>query len=281
MSFTIMPTPNPKCSTCHGTGQVIKTATYETHGVSLGSTSISPCDCGTYSFLHSGTQTGQEHPDKPLFSNMGLCPEKNCEKCEGTGFNLKTQSFCNCWEARKPEIKCQICKDTGTVKGQNCSCWIFQALEENAQKAIDENHEDAKYGIQEMPQKSKPVDSMDKYWGNITTLAKEEGFFIKTMFMKAGTNSSLEYHLEKKEYYYIAEGTLEVGLRIGRGLNKKITLNKGEIFYIKPGLMHCRKAITDVLIIEWGNKDNDTDTYIVEDGKTYKHIVNEQKLPKI
>ena len=34
-----------------------------------------------------------------------------------------------------------------------------------------------------------------------------------------------------------------------------------------------RIALEDTQIIEWSNKDDDSDSHIVEDGKTYKHKV--------
>ena len=88
--------------------------------------------------------------------------------------------------------------------------------------------------------------------------------------MKSNTQSSMEYHIKKDEYYYIQRGKLKVGMRIGRAKNKSIILEKGDIFHIPPGLMHMRIALEDTLIIEWSNKDDDTDSNIVEDGKVYK-----------
>ena len=55
--------------------------------------------------------------------------------------------------------------------------------------------------------------------------------------MKAGTQSSMEYHVKKDEYYYIQSGKLKVGMRIGRAKNKSIILEKGDVFHIPPGLM--------------------------------------------
>ena len=89
--------------------------------------------------------------------------------------------------------------------------------------------------------------------------------------MSAGTQSSLEFHVKKKESYYIESGTLKVGLRIGRARNTSITLRQGDVFHINPGLMHMRIAKTDVVIIETSTKDDDGDSHIVEDGRSYKH----------
>ena len=94
-------------------------------------------------------------------------------------------------------------------------------------------------------------------------------FTLKEVFMKAGAQSSMEYHVRKDEYYYIQSGKVKVGMRIGRAKNKSIILEAGDVFHIPPGLMHMRIALEDTIVIEWSNKDDDTDSNIVEDGKTY------------
>jgi mannose-6-phosphate isomerase len=134
------------------------------------------------------------------------------------------------------------------------------------------NKEEPKYGIQEIPEIIKPVSHLEKYWGHITSVYADENFTLKNVFMKAGTQSSMEYHVKKDEYYYVLSGKLKVGLRIGRAKNTSVLLNPGDVFHIKPGLMHMRIALEDTTIIEWSNKDDDSDSNIVEDGKSYQHI---------
>ena len=71
-----------------------------------------------------------------------------------------------------------------------------------------------------------------KYWGYITTVFATEDFTLKEVFMKAGTQSSMEYHVKKDEYYYIQSGKLKVGMRIGRAKNKSLILEaEGRIPY--------------------------------------------------
>jgi len=125
------------------------------------------------------------------------------------------------------------------------------------------------YGRQELPPVKKTEETRDKYWGYITTVFTSEDFALKEVFMKAGTQSSMEYHVRKDEYYYIQSGKLKVGMRIGRAQNKSLVLEKGDVFHIPPGLMHMRMALEDTVVIEWSNKDDDEDSNIVEDGMTY------------
>ena len=132
------------------------------------------------------------------------------------------------------------------------------------------NTTDNRYGRKDIPSVKKCEENIQKYWGYITTVFTSEDFALKEVFMKANTQSSMEYHIRKDEYYYIQSGKLKVGMRIGRAQNKSVILNKGDIFHIPPGLMHMRIALEDTIIIEWSNKDDDSDSNIVEDGMIYK-----------
>jgi mannose-6-phosphate isomerase-like protein (cupin superfamily) len=125
------------------------------------------------------------------------------------------------------------------------------------------------FGRQHIPESSKALPIINKYWGSIQTIVANEDFTLKIVKMIKGTQSSMEYHVNKDEYYYIAKGKLKLGLRIGRAVNKSIILNAGDVYHIPPGLMHMRIALDDTEIIEWSNKDDDSDSNIVEDGQTY------------
>ena len=131
---------------------------------------------------------------------------------------------------------------------------------------------DSRYGRQDIPNKIEAGEIKEKYWGSIQTIYADDEFTLKEIFMKAGTQSSMEYHLRKDEKYYIQSGKLRLGLRIGRAQNKSIILSKGDVYHVPPGLMHMRMAIEDTIIIEWSNKDDDHDSNIVEDGKSYKFV---------
>lgn len=133
---------------------------------------------------------------------------------------------------------------------------------------------DISYGIVEVPEKTKPADVIEKYWGNMFAIFENDNFCVKRIFMKKDSQSSLEYHVKKKEMYFIESGKLKVGLRVGRAKNTSLILEKGEIFHINPGLMHMRMALEDTVIIEVSTKDDDSDSHIVEDGTKYAHKEN-------
>lgn len=137
---------------------------------------------------------------------------------------------------------------------------------------MDSKGTDIKYGRQELPGISKPVKFVEKYWGSMSTIFEDDNCSVKRIFMNAGTQSSMEFHLKKREMYYIESGELKVGLRLGRAQNKSVILKSGDVFHIDPGLMHMRIALTDVVIIEVSTKDDDSDSHLVEDGLRYVHV---------
>ncbi len=114
-------------------------------------------------------------------------------------------------------------------------------------------------------------DKREKYWGKIESIISEKSFAGKKMFMHSETQSSLEYHVHKKECYFLQEGKLKVGLRVGRAENKSVTLLPGDVFIMYPGLMHMRICMENCIIVEISTKDEDSDSHLVEDGQTYRH----------
>lgn len=119
------------------------------------------------------------------------------------------------------------------------------------------------------------TDVREKYWGRIETILSDD-VAAKRIFVQKGGQSSLEYHVEKSESYYIHSGLLRVGLRIGRAENHSIVMKAGESYDVRPGVMHMRMGLEDTVIIEVSTRDSDSDSYLVEDGQTYRHIDADQ-----
>jgi mannose-6-phosphate isomerase-like protein (cupin superfamily) len=114
-------------------------------------------------------------------------------------------------------------------------------------------------------------DVREKYWGCIETIMSED-VAAKRILVRKGGQSSLEFHVDKRESYYIHSGLLKLGLRIGRAENHSIVMGPGDSFDVRPGLMHMRMALEDTVIVEVSTKDSDMDSFLVEDGQTYRHI---------
>jgi mannose-6-phosphate isomerase-like protein (cupin superfamily) len=115
------------------------------------------------------------------------------------------------------------------------------------------------------------TDVREKYWGRIETIFSGD-IAAKRIFVRKGGQSSLEYHVEKSESYYIHSGLLKVGLRIGRAENRSIVMTAGQSYDVRPGVMHMRMGLEDTVILEISTRDSDSDSYLVEDGQTYRHI---------
>lgn len=110
-------------------------------------------------------------------------------------------------------------------------------------------------------------DYRDKYWGNIQTMVNAR-YTGKRLFFQKGQHSSLHFHCDKTETYFIHSGELLVRLRAGRGEDRSFTLKRGDTLLIPPGLMHQDGGIQDTVIIEVSTHDVDSDSFIVEDGAT-------------
>lgn len=115
--------------------------------------------------------------------------------------------------------------------------------------------------------KTKPFDYREKYWGNIQSIVSKD-YLGKRIFVQRGGNASLEFHCQKTEGYYIHSGELLLRLRAGRGEDKFFELKEGSGFFTPPGLMHQRGGLEDTVIIEISTRDDDADSFLVEDGKT-------------
>ena len=114
-------------------------------------------------------------------------------------------------------------------------------------------------------------DVREKYWGRIETILDGDVAGKRILIKKDG-QSSMEFHVHKHESYYIHSGLLKVGLRVGRAENRSIVMKAGESYDMHPGVMHMRMALEDTVIIEASTRDSDSDSYLVEDGQTYRFI---------
>ena len=113
---------------------------------------------------------------------------------------------------------------------------------------------------------NRTFDFRSKYWGSIETIVNAE-YTGKRLFFRKGQHSSLHFHCAKTEAYFIHSGRLLVRLRAGRGEDRWFELPAGSILEIPPGLMHQSGAIEDTVIIEISTHDEDSDSFLVEDGQ--------------
>jgi mannose-6-phosphate isomerase-like protein (cupin superfamily) len=128
----------------------------------------------------------------------------------------------------------------------------------------------------ELPHHGRPTtDVREKYWGRIETILSDE-VAAKRIFVQKGGQGSLEFHVEKRETYYVHSGLVKLGLRIGRAENHSFVMGPGESYDVRPGVMHLRIGLEDTVIVEVSTRDSDSDSYLVEDGQTYRHVDADQ-----
>jgi len=114
-----------------------------------------------------------------------------------------------------------------------------------------------------------PFDHRDKYWGHIQTIVNGR-YAGKRLFFREGRHSSLHFHCQKTETYFVHSGELWLRLRAGRGEDRFFALRQGETLLIPPGLMHQNGGRKDTVLIEVSTHDEDADSFIVEDGARHR-----------
>jgi len=187
---------------------------------------------------------------------------------EGVSFDSKISS----------ERCIKIFKNDAVKINFKTSSKIFLFISKNLlNKELFKEIESLKVNGNKKPNSLEPsqlFDTREKYWGKIQSIFSEEKMAGKIMYIDKGSCGSLEYHLNKYESYYLDKGNVAVGLRIGRAQNISVTVNEGHSFNMFPGLMHCRIGIEKCRIVEISTQDEDSDSYLVEDGNSYNHEVN-------
>lgn len=114
--------------------------------------------------------------------------------------------------------------------------------------------------------KAMSFDRRDKYWGTIESVVSKD-YAGKRMLVRKGMQASLEYHCKKIEGYYVHSGKLLLRFRAGRGEDRFFVLEAGQTVFIPPGLMHQRGGLEDAVILEISTRDDDSDSFLVEDGQ--------------
>tara|TARA_B100000676_G_scaffold312541_1_gene387276 strand:+ start:935 stop:1282 length:348 start_codon:yes stop_codon:yes gene_type:complete len=105
---------------------------------------------------------------------------------------------------------------------------------------------------------------VEKSWGHEIWMAnnKEEDYCGKILRINQGYNSSLHFHLEKHETFYILKGSLQVDLiDTIDGVKVSRVLNEGDVMEIDRGQPHQLIAYDgDVEFIEISTFHKDYDS---------------------
>lgn len=90
------------------------------------------------------------------------------------------------------------------------------------------------------------VITVEKPWGREVIWAKSTKYVGKILFIRAGKRLSKQYHERKEETIRVNSGIMK--LTIGSGYD--ITMKCGDVYHIKPGVIHRMTAITDCELTE-------------------------------
>ena len=109
---------------------------------------------------------------------------------------------------------------------------------------------------------------VEKSWGGETWLANNlnEDYCGKILYIKEGSSTSMHYHLDKHETFYVLEGALRVDMLRDRNKPKAhpftITCKQGESMEMERGRAHKLMATDgDVSLIEVSKHHRDEDSY--------------------
>lgn len=109
---------------------------------------------------------------------------------------------------------------------------------------------------------------VEKPWGKEEWIVNGE-YCGKILTLKKGYQSSLHYHKEKKETFYVLEGRI---LIISEG--KDLVLSNGDILDIPREEAHRVQALEDSKILEVSTHHEDSDSYwIVKGGKLLRAVI--------
>ena len=104
---------------------------------------------------------------------------------------------------------------------------------------------------------------VEKPWGYELRFICTDRFAGKVLFIKAGSQLSLQYHEVKDEAFLVHEGTLD--LVLGKGEEQRVErLGPGESWHVTPGTIHRFRAVTDCYLFEVSTPEL-TDVVRIED----------------
>ena len=97
-----------------------------------------------------------------------------------------------------------------------------------------------------------------------TVEANTKRYVLKKLYIKGGTRTSFQYHLNKVETNFLIEGRVEAWFEVQSGQIDVKALGPGSIWTIPAGTKHRIITLTDVILIEASSPEVD-DVIRIED----------------
>jgi len=120
-----------------------------------------------------------------------------------------------------------------------------------------------------IPQKTKYV---EKAWGYELWIHNTKAYCGKLLVFKKDAKSSMHYHIEKEETWYVAQGEFKYKwIDTNTAQEHKQRLKRGDVIHLLPGQPHQLKALTkDATIFEVSTEHFEHDSYRVKPGDSQK-----------
>jgi mannose-6-phosphate isomerase len=109
------------------------------------------------------------------------------------------------------------------------------------------------------------VNKTEKPWGHEILVVCNERYALKDIFIKAGTRSSLQYHVRKLETILILSGRILVDSGVDGDQISQETYGAGDSYTVTPGTHHRVTALEDARLIEVSTPDLDDVVRVQDD----------------
>jgi mannose-6-phosphate isomerase-like protein (cupin superfamily) len=116
-------------------------------------------------------------------------------------------------------------------------------------------------------------ETIQKPWGSERILVNKT-YCGKLLYINANHRTSLHYHMEKDEHFYVGKGILLMEyekFQEEKAVICKMILTTGMDFHINPKQIHRMSAFTDVTLVEVSTFHDDKDTVRLEGGGEFVH----------
>lgn len=115
------------------------------------------------------------------------------------------------------------------------------------------------------------MEKINKGWGYEEIIVTNEKYAGKFLHFKKGGRSSMHFHKEKDETWYVLKGKFVLTYIETENANRfTIMLNEGDIWRNEPMLPHSLFCVEEGSIIEFSTEDKKNDNFRIEVGDSQK-----------
>ena len=109
------------------------------------------------------------------------------------------------------------------------------------------------------------IKEVQKLWGTELWHHNDSQYCMKTLRLRWGAQSSLHYHVRKRETFLVTQGTVEIQMVALGGWHR---LQAGDSVTIQPGVAHRFRAVTETAtVVEASTTHSDDDVVRLEDSR--------------